>query len=420
MNFTVLPDFLAIGGLVAAFWSLLKRTQQTRLRYWLVGWVLILIHIAAQFVSQNVPAVAESASAISVVMLLLTSLAFIWAGNDMRRDAGSHDLPLTLLSSIPDALFYVGLIYGVEQGALYYVLTAAGLASSLWVFCSGRRLDDRTERRMRGAILVLVYAVQAVLLYLEQGGMALNWSLFWHYLAAAVFFRMASDQPGVGVRFTTLSFLAWSLAFPVSVVIRIFWPHLHVEHEVWNLPKFLVATGLIFTLLEEQMNKAEHASLHDALTDLPNRRLFLRYLLQAVRESRERKSKLAVLVIDLNGFKQVNDLHGHAVGDLLLQGITQRFAACMRKRDMLARLGGDEFAVILTDLPNRDAAARVAEKLRDVLKTPIEVESFSLQASASIGVSVYPDDGDDVSRLYASADRDMYSHKHAVQPSGGA
>ncbi|MBB6184659.1 GGDEF domain-containing protein [Oleiagrimonas soli] len=414
MNFTVLPDFLAIGGLVAAFWSLLKRTRQTRLRYWLVGWVLILIHIAAQFVSQNVSAVAEPATAISVVMLLLTSMAFIWAGNDMRRNVGSHDLPVTLLSSIPDALFYVALIYGVTQDAVYYVLTAAGLVSSLWVFCSGRRLGDRTERYIRGAILLLAYAVQAVLLYLDQGGMALNWSLFWHYLAAAVFFRMASEQATVGVRFTTLSFLAWAMVFPVSVMVGVLWPQAHVEQEVWNLPKFLVATGLIFTLLEEQMNKAEHAALHDALTDLPNRRLFLRHLLQTVRTCRERKARLAVLVIDLNGFKQVNDMHGHAVGDLLLQSIAQRLVACMRQRDLLARLGGDEFAVILADIPDRQAADRVAEKLHETLQQPITIESHDLQVSASIGVSVYPDDGDDVTALYAFADRNMYAHKHGA------
>ena len=411
MNFSVLPDFLAIGGLVAAFWSLLVRTRQTRLRYWLVGWVLILAHIVAQFVNENVPAVADPALAVSLVMLLLSSMSFIWAGNDMRRQVDARDLPVTLLAAAPDALFFGCLVYGVGEALLYDALTLMGLAASLWVFCSGRRLADRHERMIRGAVLVVVYAIQALLIHLDQGGMALNWSLFWHYLAAAVFFRMGAREPGVGVRFTTLSFVAWALVFPVGVAFQVFWPHVHVEREVWNLPKFLVATGLIFTLLEEQMSKAEHASLHDALTHLPNRRLFLRRLLQTVNDCRQRQARLAVVVIDLNGFKQVNDLYGHAVGDLLLQAIARRFAACVRGGDMLARLGGDEFAAILADIPDRETAHEVAHKLAHVLDDPFEVEGFQLQASASVGVSVYPDDGDDITHLYAFADRQMYSHK---------
>lgn len=416
MNFSVLPDFLAIGALVAVFGSLLRRTRQTRLRYWLVGWILILVHIVAQFVSQNLPAVATPAIAVSVVMLLLTSMTFIWAANDMRRQPNTRNLPLTLFAAAPDALFYACLVYGVSSDAVYYTLTATGLLAGLWIFRGGRREGDRKERFLRPAFLCAAYTLQAGLLYMDRADMALNWSLFWHYLAVAICFRAASPRPGVGVHLTTLSFLAWALVFPVALIFSVFLPHVQVEHEVWNLPKFLVATGLIFTLLEEQMARAEHASLHDSLTDLPNRRLFQRRLDSAIEASRGSGRALAVVVIDLNDFKKVNDSLGHAVGDLLLRQIAQRFMDSTRKQDTLARLGGDEFAVLLVDVPDREAAHRAIQKLHARLDAPFEVEGHRLKARASIGMSMYPDDGQDQTHLYAFADRDMYRKKLVDRP----
>ncbi len=417
MNFSVLPDFLAIGALVLAFGALLRRTRNTRLRYWLVGWVLILVHIVAQFVSQNTPAaVARAAVAVSLIMLLFTSAAFVWASDDMRRHVGPADLRAILLTVTPDALMFVCLVYDVHSLAVYAVLTAAGLAASLWWFCGGRRMDDRFERNMRAAVLVLVYAVQGVLLYLDKADMALNWSLFWHYLAAGAFFRLATSRSGIGVRFTTFSFLAWALVFPVGLGMAMLWPDVHVEHEVWNLPKFLVATGLIFTLLEEQMTRAEHAAQHDDLTGLANRRLFMQRLHDAVRASKRQGSVMALLVIDLDGFKQVNDAHGHAYGDELLRGIAERFGRIVRQHDTLARLGGDEFAVILPGIRDRAAAREVARKLKAALGEPFAIAQRELRVEASIGVALCPEDAADEARLYAEADRDMYRQKPDPRP----
>ncbi len=415
MNFSVLPDFLAIGGVVLAFGALLRRTHHTHLRYWLVGWVLVLVHIVAQFVSQNAPnPIAVPALALSLIMLLFTSGAFIWASDDMRRPVDAGELWTILLVFTPDALMYGCLVYDIQPLSVYAMLSLAGLGASLWWFCGGRRMRDRRKRNVRAALLLGVYAVQFMLLYIDQGSMALNWSLFWHFLAAAVFFRMATPSPGIGVRFTAISFLAWALVFPLAVAMGVLLPHVQIEHEVWNLPKFLVATGLIFTLLEEQMNRAEHAAEHDELTGLPNRRLFMRQLHKAVLETRKqvpRRNVMAVLVIDLDGFKKVNDTHGHAVGDRVLCEVAARFTAVMRQGDTLARLGGDEFAAIVPGLPHRDAAREVARKLELALWKALPVTDQGIKMQASIGLAVCPDDAADEARLYAHADRDMYSHK---------
>jgi len=249
----------------------------------------------------------------------------------------------------------------------------------------------------------------------QRWDMAINWSLFWHYLATAAFFYIATRHPGIGVRFTALSFLAWALVFPVGVTMGILWPHVSVEHEVWNLPKFLVATGLIFTLLEEQITKAEHASLHDELTGLSNRRLFMRRLRETLR-SHVGSGMIGLMVIDLDGFKQVNDAHGHAVGDELLREIAKRFSACVRREDTLARLGGDEFAVILPGVPDRATVKEVARKLQASLQAPFHIRDNDLEAQASIGVALYPEDAKDEAWLYAQADRDMYRHKPDPRP----
>ena len=127
--------------------------------------------------------------------------------------------------------------------------------------------------------------------------LALIWMLFWHYLLVAWFFWRGASRTTLGVLFTTASFVAWASVFPVAYVVNRWLPGLHIPNESWNLPKFLVATGMIFTVLEEQLGEAKHDAMHDALTGLPNRRLFARRLDAALVRARERRGRVAVLVI---------------------------------------------------------------------------------------------------------------------------
>jgi diguanylate cyclase len=180
---------------------------------------------------------------------------------------------------------------------------------------------------------------------------------------------------------------------------------------VWNLPKFLVATGMTFTLLEEQLSKAEHASLHDELTGLPNRRMLARRLHETMDHAREMGTLLALVVIDLDGFKEINDTLGHAAGDEVLRWAARQFRAQLNQEDVLARLGGDEFAVILTDIPERDAAQRAAQSLRCALDSGMLILGRQLAIRASVGFSLYPYESDNADRLYAIADRAMYDRK---------
>ncbi|MCS6954278.1 MAG: EAL domain-containing protein [Bryobacteraceae bacterium] len=150
---------------------------------------------------------------------------------------------------------------------------------------------------------------------------------------------------------------------------------------------------------------------HDALTGLPNRFLLEERLESALVRASRNDWMVAVLLVDLDRFKQINDTLGHAVGDALLREVSARFEACLRRADILARMGGDEFLVVLSELRDVQDAQRVAEKLLDALRSPFLVRGYELFVTASIGISVYPRDGRDAATLQRNADSAMYRAK---------
>ncbi|WP_136417715.1 EAL domain-containing protein [Herbaspirillum sp. ST 5-3] len=159
---------------------------------------------------------------------------------------------------------------------------------------------------------------------------------------------------------------------------------------------------------EERISYMAH---HDALTGLPNRALLQDRLKQSVVQVQRTGKSVAVMFIDLDYFKHINDSLGHQIGDQLLQMVAERLQACLRKGDSLARLGGDEFLLILPDTENDHAAAVVAQKILDELKTDFHVGVHELHVSASIGISLYPTDGEDADGLMRAADTAMYHAK---------
>ncbi len=165
------------------------------------------------------------------------------------------------------------------------------------------------------------------------------------------------------------------------------------------------------TILERSREDLEQQANHDALTGLPNRRLFHDRLAHALERSERSKQSLALLFVDLDGFKTVNDDLGHAVGDLLLKEVANRLSACARKGDTVCRLGGDEFTVIMEASGQKYEARLVAQRILDAFGQPFILGAHSVTATASIGISVHPDDGDDATLLLRRADRAMYRAK---------
>ncbi len=150
---------------------------------------------------------------------------------------------------------------------------------------------------------------------------------------------------------------------------------------------------------------------YDSLTQIPNRMLFTDRLAQACRDARRGGGQLAIMFIDVDRFKQVNDSLGHGVGDLLLQGVARRLRACVRECDTLARLGGDEFAILMDDLQSPDDTAILASRLVETVGKPFTILEHVIQVSLSIGIAVFPQDDGDVDVLLSKADAAMYEVK---------
>ena len=154
-----------------------------------------------------------------------------------------------------------------------------------------------------------------------------------------------------------------------------------------------------------------HRAYHDSLTGLPNRLLFNDHLTLAIAQAKRNRSMLAVIFLDLDRFKAVNDTMGHAVGDQLLQGVASRLGSCVREGDTLARQGGDEFTLLLPHITDRHSAENTARKIMSVLQSPFSIDRHEQVTGASIGIAVYPDDGDSVDLLLKNADTAMYEVK---------
>ncbi|MFL6280083.1 MAG: PAS domain S-box protein [Vicinamibacterales bacterium] len=159
---------------------------------------------------------------------------------------------------------------------------------------------------------------------------------------------------------------------------------------------------------QEQM---EYQAYHDSLTRLPNRLLFRDRITIALAHARRNARAAAVMFLDLDQFKLVNDTLGHTVGDRLLQVIGSRLVTCVRAEDTVARMGGDEFTILLSDLHDRRGAASVAQKVLEAVRHPVLVDEHELYVTTSVGIAIFPDDGADAESLLKNADRAMYRAK---------
>jgi len=174
-----------------------------------------------------------------------------------------------------------------------------------------------------------------------------------------------------------------------------------------------IGTGfsLMRRIAERRQATLTHLAYHDTLTGLPNRQLFLDRLRQALASAARNRRRVALLYIDLDRFKIVNDNLGHTVGDLLLQQTAERFRSVIRAQDTIARLSGDEFAVVLTEVPSFEQAELVARKLLDIVRAPFSLDGHQVHLSCSIGAALFPDHSDDQDELLRMADDALYAAK---------
>lgn len=176
---------------------------------------------------------------------------------------------------------------------------------------------------------------------------------------------------------------------------------------------------VVLTLLRDvtERKQAEETirelAYYDSLTGLPNRILLHDRLTIALAQAQRAGRKLAVMMLDLDKFKEVNDTLGHAAGDILLKAVAEKLTGALRKHDTVSRLGGDEFIIVIPDVMNKDDLAMLAQKILDVVRTPFMINEHRVAVGSSIGIALYPDDGIDIKTLMQHADIAMYSAKQS-------
>ncbi|MEJ5230474.1 MAG: sensor domain-containing diguanylate cyclase, partial [Pseudothermotoga sp.] len=181
---------------------------------------------------------------------------------------------------------------------------------------------------------------------------------------------------------------------------KIFANHLGIVLQRKNLEKTIL----------EQRELMEYLSYHDALTGLANRRMFEEYSQKIISLAQREGKKVTVLFMDLKHFKQINDIHGHQVGDEVLRIIGSRLEKSLRESDLISRFGGDEFVIILYDCSSEDLN-RLLERIIRVVEEPVEIAGEIFRISCNIGVARYPDDGTEIDQLIRKADMAMYRAK---------
>jgi diguanylate cyclase (GGDEF)-like protein/PAS domain S-box-containing protein len=523
-------DILILGLLVVLFASIHRKRATLRLRCWVVAWVLVLAHFTALLL----PVRQTLIDSLSLSTLLLSGVCFLLSASAVVETRLGRALAAFGIG-IP-GLFYVNyVVFGASRRwPMYLAAAAVAVAGTMlaWKLCR--------QRTRVLAVITLAFVAGGVWSFTgiaygqpDQGILAL---LFEVFLTFAALYWFDFRRTSTGVLTSILGLMAWASVFPVSQLCAWLAPAAQIPGELWNVPKYFVAFGMIVTLLEDEFLSAaramEHYRLlfaahphpmwvhdpeslrilevndaavdhygysreefvsmtlrdlrptedlgaillensaanstrltgpwrhrrkdgsyiqvdmashfidfsgrkctfvlvqdvtdrqqlhdqlvyqahHDLLTGLPNRLLLEDRMQQSLAHAARYGQHAALLCLDLDRFKQINDTFGHAVGDLCLQQVVKRVSARLRAVDTFARTGGDEFVIVLGELSNRNSALMVARNILESINKPMESEGGSFDLSASIGISIYPDDGTDPSQLRRLADAAMYRAKQA-------
>jgi diguanylate cyclase (GGDEF)-like protein len=413
MSWKELPDLLAVGVLIYAFITVARPAGNMMTRLWLAGWICVEFHFAAYSFLDEPGYWGVAADIAGTASLVWCAQLFVWSMDPQPREWGSRSL-FWAVSFV--YTLYLGLTsLPVMPPQPVLVVTASLFALVPLGIVAATPPSQRPARRWITVGLNVALALALLRWQFSPHGPDLMsvLPLFTTYFICCLQFAASNQRRTGGFVVTVLGLLAWSLVFPLGMAFDVFMPTVQVGAEVWNLPKYLVAVGMILLLLESQLKRNQHLAHHDSLTGLPNRRLFEDRISGAMERARQRNGCTAVLAIDLDGFKEVNDTLGHHAGDEVLQQVARLFAASLRRVDTLARTGGDEFSVVLEGPITRREATQVACMLKQLLETPMLVAGRSMQIGASIGVAMFPDDAQTPDHLSILADERMYAAKRS-------
>ncbi len=527
-----LLDLLTLGLLVLLFTSIYRKRPSLRVRDWLIGWCLVLAHFVALLLRPTSPSGHSAQNFVVMATLLLGGIAFIVSTSFVRSGTGrwvvmavSLSVPwltATALSSFlpaADGLLYLAAIAG--EVATLAIAVRAAHARKLLLSC--------LMLSVLGCSVWLAYAIMS-----RHANVPVQIMLTQVYLLLALLYGADVVRFTAGVRTVLLGLYGWAAVWPAAAALAYFCPWLHIPPSLWNLPKYLVAVGMILTLLEEEIVAAAaagehyrvlfesnpqpmwiydtntlaflrvndaaahqygytreefahmtmadirpgeqfstlvaelksscetplngpwrhcrkdgqimlvdiashqieqegrkvsfalmqdvterarlheqlvHQANHDTLTGLPNRALLEDRTGQTIAHASRYGHQAALLCMDLDRFKQINDTYGHEAGDRCLEEVARRLTGRVRAVDTVARTGGEEFTLLLHRINESEDAARVAAGILQALAAPYRLHGIDIELTASIGIATYPEDGSDAAVLWRNADIAMYRAK---------
>jgi diguanylate cyclase (GGDEF)-like protein/PAS domain S-box-containing protein len=531
-----LLDILIIGCLVLLFASTYRKRGTFLVRCWSIGWLLILVHFAVQLFHPAHELEQNILSAVSFGALIACAVMFLLPTGRKSEPRTLRNLAIPLVPAFTSVITVLLVIWNVTAPVPHYVLVAAGEFGAL-VYAA------RFHRDRKRVLILLMLAVLGSTLWMlwtishARLDIMVSAILMQFYLSVAIVYSDEFRRVSGGMLTVGLGLFAWALVFPLAA----FCGHLgiidRISAEVWNVPKYFVAFGMILVLLEDEIIAANaasknyrllfeanphpmwiydreslafqsvndaavkqygyssdeflkmtlldirptedfdtvvkeirqaepaqqltgpwrhqtrdgsliqvdiatqqmhsegralafslmqdvtdrqklheqlvHQANHDILTGLPNRALLEERMRQTLAHAQRYGRHPALLCIDIDRFKQINDTYGHSAGDVCLKEIARRLAGRVRGIDTVARAGGEEFSVLLHEIDSVKDAQRVAADLLASLKTPMQAENFTVELTASIGIAVYPWDGHDAETLWRNADWAMYRAKNA-------
>jgi diguanylate cyclase (GGDEF)-like protein/PAS domain S-box-containing protein len=527
-----LLDLLSLGSLVLLFSSIYRKRPTVRVRCWLIGWCLILVHFAGLLL-RPASEMGHAGQDFLVLGSLVLGGVFFILSTTVVRFAPGRWLAVLVTLGIPWLATTAAACFLPDGSRLLPLSAIAGEAATLIV---AYRISQR--RPMVRTILGL--SVAGCTGWLSYGilhhhdGTALDVMLTQVFLLLALLYSFEVSRFTAGVRTVVLSLYAWAAVWISAAAAEMLWPAAQIPPQLWNLPKYLVAVGMILTLLEEEIVSAEdagahyrvlfesnphpmwmyntetlaflhvndaaaqqygytheefeqmtmadirpgeefsrlvaelkrscenplngpwrhqrkdgsfmlvdiashqlehdghkvtfalmqdvterdrlheqlvHQANHDILTGLPNRALLEDRIAQTLAHASRYGHKAALLCLDLDRFKQINDTYGHAIGDVCLQEIGRRLSSRVRAVDTVARTGGEEFTVLLQEIAESEDAERVAADILRGLNEPYRHNGIDIDLTASLGIAVYPDHGTDPAVLWRDADTAMYRAK---------
>jgi diguanylate cyclase (GGDEF)-like protein len=410
MNNTYWLNFLGLAVLFVVFRFIVSGDRTRHLRLCLAGWLALLVHFFAARIDSGMGPLHPFMLAVSMTALELAGISFVLSFVKISNE-DQRKLALGALLGICAILYVNATIWEASSNWFYYGIICVGIVGTILL-----RTNFLRQVTLPGAgVLVICLTLTSVMiLVVTRGEAALgdNVIVATTNVSAGVLYWKYFRHWTPGVITGVLGFLAWGAISILGIHPNSNPVSLSGPSEVAYLPTYFVAVGMMLTCLERQLEEREYLAYHDALTGAPNRRLLADRLAQALARATRNSNKVALLMIDLDDFKAINDRFGHSFGDLMLRNVVDRLTGSIRRSDTLARIGGDEF-VVVSDVSDSTGAKALASHLKSTFSIPLTVQKNPIQIGISVGTALYPDDGVRPDELWAVADAAMYLSKRS-------